>query len=93
MAADLLGIGVGGVDDDVDVLVAHEADQALDAAEAARARGARNGRRLARAAGQGRDRLEAAPPLEQPCQLRRFSGTAKDQNPPLRRAFRHNRLG
>jgi hypothetical protein len=93
MAADLFGIGMGGVDDDVDLLLADEADQPLDAAEAAGAGGARQGRRLAGPARQRADHLQAAAALDGPRQLRRLGGAAENKDAPLRRAVCHVRLG
>ena len=86
MAADLLGVGVGGVDDDSIFSAADEADQPLDATEAAGAGGTWQGRRVAGTARQRGDHLQAAPALDGPRQLRRLGGAAENEDAPLRRS-------
>ena len=84
---------MGGVDDDVDLLLADEADQPLDATEAAGAGGTWQGAGSRVRPASEEITLQAAPALDDPRQLRRLGGAAENEDAPLRRAVCHVCLG
>ena len=82
MGRDRRGIGMGGVDQHLDVLRGEISRQPLGAAEAADPHRNRLGGRVGRAAGQRKRYLEIGPAREAPGQLPRLARAAEDENIP-----------
>jgi len=80
MGGHLVGVGMRGIDDGLDLVVAQEAGEALDAAKAAAAGRNRLWPRLGRAAGERQDRREPRVARDLAGQCRGLDGAAEDQD-------------